>query len=208
MVGEALAWAGAAPDFLPEPVVAGTSCGRARLPGARGAVLTVAGHDHTCAAHGAGATGEGVVLDSCGTAEALVRALPAPVAEAVVAAAVGRGLNVGWHVLPGVMSMIGGFPSGKLLAGIDLQSAAAEPVLAALASRAAALLAAMDDLAGHHARIVVTGGWAREAAFQRSRRRAFGEHVTAAAGEAGVLGAALLAGRAAGLIDTSSQVKR
>lgn len=200
---EALAWAGAAAGFLPEPVVAGADCGRARPPWARGAVLTVAGHDHTCAAYGAGATGEGEVLDSCGTAEALVRALPAPVREAVVAASVGRGLNVGWHVLPGLMSMIGGFPSGKLLAGIDLRSAAAEPILAALASKAATLLAAMDELAGPHARIVVTGGWAREAAFQRSRRRAFGDHETAAAAEAGVLGAALLAGRAAGLISAT-----
>ena len=44
------------------------------LTGAEGAVLAVGGHDHAAAAVGAGAAGEGDVLDSCGTAEAILRA--------------------------------------------------------------------------------------------------------------------------------------
>jgi glycerol kinase len=59
------------------------------LPQARGAVLAVGGHDHLSAAVGAGAVGEGDVLDSWGTAEALVRAV-APLDREAVEQAVGR----------------------------------------------------------------------------------------------------------------------
>jgi sugar (pentulose or hexulose) kinase len=71
---EALAWAGAPAGLMPDAVPAGTPMGTSTLPAARDAVLTVAGHDHLAAAVGAGAAGEGDVLDSCGTAEAFVRA--------------------------------------------------------------------------------------------------------------------------------------
>ena len=67
----------------PSVVLAGTDAGRsdgAALPGTDGAVLTVAGHDHLVAGVGVGVIAPGDVLDSCGTAEALVR----------VAAAAGR----------------------------------------------------------------------------------------------------------------------
>ena len=67
---DALAWADAPAGLAPEPVPAGTPMGRTD----DGAVLTVGGHDHLAAAVGAGAAGEGDVLDSCGTAEAFVRA--------------------------------------------------------------------------------------------------------------------------------------
>jgi hypothetical protein len=39
----------------------------------RGAILTVAGHDHPVASLAAGALSSGALFDSCGTAEALVR---------------------------------------------------------------------------------------------------------------------------------------
>ena len=55
-------------DFLAEPVAAGTPLGRVSdaLPAARGAVITVAGHDHVAATIGAGACREGDVLHSAG----------------------------------------------------------------------------------------------------------------------------------------------
>ena len=203
----ALRWAQAPPGFLPDPVVAGTRAGQSSLREARGAVLTVAGHDHTCAAYGAGATRPGDVLDSCGTAEALVRAVRPPVPEERVAAAVRHGLNVGWHVVPGLMSIIGGFPSGRLLAGVDVDSPAAEPVLAALAAKTAGVLAAIDAIAGRHRRLVVTGGWARLEPIRRCKAGALGRFEMAATEEAGVLGAARLAGVAAG-VDSAQEVRR
>ena len=56
---DALAWTGLRDDLLPERVLAGTPAGRAgdALPGAAGAVLTVAGHDHLGA--GVGRRGRG-----------------------------------------------------------------------------------------------------------------------------------------------------
>ena len=66
-------------DLLAELVLAGTDAGRsdgAALPGTDGAVLTVAGHDHLVAGVGVGVIAPGDVLDSCGTAEALVRVAP------------------------------------------------------------------------------------------------------------------------------------
>ena len=90
---EALAWSGAA-----AVAAAGRSRSRARRPArsgatlarARGAVLAIAGHDHLSAAVGAGAVGAGDVLDSCGTAETLIRA-SAPLPPARVREAVARG---------------------------------------------------------------------------------------------------------------------
>ena len=74
---DTLAWSGAGESLMPPLVTAGTPLGRvgadAGLPRLAGAVLTVAGHDHQAAVVGAGADGPGDELDSCGTAEALVR---------------------------------------------------------------------------------------------------------------------------------------
>ena len=75
--GDTLEWSGASESLMPALVTAGTPLGRvsadAGLPRLTGAVLTVAGHDHQAAVIGAGADGPGDELDSCGTAEALVR---------------------------------------------------------------------------------------------------------------------------------------
>jgi sugar (pentulose or hexulose) kinase len=113
---EPLDWAGAPRDLLPEPAPAGTPAGRISrgLPSARGAVLCVAGHDHDCAAIGAGAVRDGDVFDSCGTAEAFVRAVaPLPKGERV--RSVARGVTVGWHVIPERHVLLGAFPSGLAL---------------------------------------------------------------------------------------------
>jgi hypothetical protein len=83
---EALEWAQAPAGLVDAHAAAGTPLGRAGASAprrARGAVLSVGGHDHLAAAVGADAAGEGDVLDSCGTAEAWVRAcapLPAELA--------------------------------------------------------------------------------------------------------------------------------
>jgi sugar (pentulose or hexulose) kinase len=114
---EALEFAGAPAGLLPDPELAGSLVGRVSggcLARAEGAALAIAGHDHLCAARGAGATGEGDTLDSCGTAEAFVRAV-APLCADDVARAVGKGISVGWHVVGGMQALLGSTRSGAAL---------------------------------------------------------------------------------------------
>ncbi|MGH2677526.1 MAG: FGGY-family carbohydrate kinase [Actinomycetota bacterium] len=115
---EALEVVDAPLDLFPQPVEAGEPAGRAAgaLPEAKGAVLTVAGHDHPCASVGAGATRPGDVFDSCGTAEAFVRALDSPVSPAEIRRAVEGGVTVGWNAVPGQQALMAGFVSGLALA--------------------------------------------------------------------------------------------
>ena len=80
-----------------------------------GAVLTVTGHDHPCAAAGAGATAIGDALDSCGTAEAILRSAPAPVPAGTMEDAAARGVTVGCHVLPRRQVLLGFFKAGIAL---------------------------------------------------------------------------------------------
>jgi sugar (pentulose or hexulose) kinase len=112
---DALAWTGLRDDLLPETVLAGTAAGRAgdALPGAAGAVLTVAGHDHLAAGVGVGVVASGDVLDSCGTAEALVRVVAPPLdGDAIERVVSGGGDSVGWHVAEGRQAILGGIWSG------------------------------------------------------------------------------------------------
>jgi sugar (pentulose or hexulose) kinase len=112
---EACAWAEAPRGFLAELVQAGSPAGRAgggRLPRLAGATLTVAGHDHLSASVGAGATRPGDLFDSCGTAEALIRAVPPPVAAEDVGRLVAAQVTVGWHVLPGQHALLGASRAG------------------------------------------------------------------------------------------------
>jgi sugar (pentulose or hexulose) kinase len=137
---EALEWAEAPSGFLPETVDAGTPAGRvsAAFPEADGAVLTVAGHDHPCAMVGSGATRPGDVFDSCGTAEAFVRAVRSPVSPDAIRRAVGAGVTVGWHVVPGQLGLMAGYVSGLAFQRfLDLLSVDAErrPELDAAALR-------------------------------------------------------------------------
>ena len=115
---EALDWAGAPAGLMPEPLPAGTPAGTLNADGALerayGAVLAVAGHDHVSAAVGAGADGAGDVLDSCGTAEAFVRAV-APLTRTAIAEAVTAGVNVGCHVTPGLHAILASIRSGAAL---------------------------------------------------------------------------------------------
>jgi sugar (pentulose or hexulose) kinase len=116
----ALEWAGAPRELMPDAAPAGTPLGRATiasLPRVRGAILAVGGHDHLAAAVGAGAAGEGDVLDSAGTAEAFVRA-SAPLDPDRVADSVAGGVSVGWHAVEGRQALLGAVWSGSVLARI------------------------------------------------------------------------------------------
>ena len=160
---------------------------------ARGAVLAVGGHDHAAAAVGAGAAGEGDVLDSCGTAEAILRAT-APLDPATVAPRGRDGFTVGRHALPGRYVLQGAFWSGEQLqAVIDGYGDALDGVPAgARGGRrgGADILARMEALAGPCRRLVVTGGWSDRPEVREVKRRHLGPFEHVAEGFAGCRGAA------------------
>jgi sugar (pentulose or hexulose) kinase len=127
---EALEWAGVPGDLFPPVVQAGQLVGRvtaeampafAGAAGQRrslgrlaGSALTSAGHDHICVAAGTGAIGPGALLDSCGSAEALVRTV-SPLDEHALRRAVAAGLTSGWHTVPERYSLVGGQSLGLML---------------------------------------------------------------------------------------------
>src|SRR5512133_1153369 len=130
---EALAWAGLPDATLAELVLAGTEAGRsdgAALPGTDGAVLTVAGHDHLVAGVGVGVIAPGDVLDSCGTAEALVRVAP-PQDAAARRRSAQAGVTVGWHVAEGRQALLAGVWSGLALREVLEQLGASREQLSA-----------------------------------------------------------------------------
>jgi sugar (pentulose or hexulose) kinase len=223
---EALTFADAPPGLVPEAVPAGTPMGTvsAALPEARGAVLTVGGHDHPAAAVGLGAAGEGDVLDSCGTAEAFVQAT-APLDPDRVARAVANELTVGWHAAPGRQALLGAHSSGAELCDVlarlglapeergpveetalaiergddgDESAAAYHAALENVGRIGAGILAQMAAVAGPARRLVVTGGWAAGPAAQAVKERHLGAfELPPALFSGGARGAALAAGRAA-----------
>lgn len=113
----ALEWAGASETLMPRLIVAGEPAGTAGsdIPALAGAVLTVGGHDHQAAAVGAEACGVGDELDSCGTAEALVRTVAPGIDRANVLALTSAGITVGWHAAPGRWCLLGASQAGLLL---------------------------------------------------------------------------------------------
>lgn len=122
-------WAGLGPASLPDLVDAGTAIGTAgpAVASLSGAVITIGGHDHPCAAVGAGATRAGDVFDSLGTAETIVaaaRTMPRP--DDVVDAIMSGHLQVTPHVLPG-RTMIGGSIAGGSFLGKVLQRLGVKP---------------------------------------------------------------------------------
>ncbi len=116
--GEALEFSRVPTGWLPELLDAGTDLGpvtaavHARLTGAR---IAVAGHDHQSAAVGAGAWNAGDVLDSCGTAEALVRTADPGLDDPVIGQLTRAGVTVGWHALPGRWCLLGATQGGRTL---------------------------------------------------------------------------------------------
>jgi sugar (pentulose or hexulose) kinase len=73
-------------------------------------------------------------------------------------------------------------------------------VVAAAADEALALHRVMDDVVGPAVRVVVTGGWRHSAEVMRAKAARFDGLEVSTVDEAGALGAATLAARAAGLI--------
>jgi sugar (pentulose or hexulose) kinase len=116
---ESLEWSAMKASLLPALVPAGTAVGRVPsavgLEGLTGAVLTVAGHDHQAAAIGARAAGAGDVLDSCGTAEALLRTVLPGLDSDAVLALTEAGVTVGWHALPDHWCLLGATQGGLVL---------------------------------------------------------------------------------------------
>jgi sugar (pentulose or hexulose) kinase len=244
---DGLAWSGATPALLPPLVQAGTPVGHITSsqahPRLRDAVLTVVGHDHQAAAVGVGATGEGDEVDSCGSAEAIVRTIPAYLKDDQVRALANAGITADWSIQPGRWSLLAGTEGGLAMQrvinafGIDrdglaaLDAAALEApqgrihvdgigteavhlgnigdgvtpgevwraVVEATTDEVTRLHNSMTDIAGQHQDIIVTGGWSHSAALLAAKRRRLGTLRLSAVYEAGARGAAIYAGRAAGV---------
>jgi sugar (pentulose or hexulose) kinase len=116
---ELLEWAGLPDGLFPVALPAGSLLGAVVDPPSglerlRGATIAVGGHDHLCAAVGAGVVTPREVLNSCGTAEAYVRSV-VPLDPAGLIAAVATGVSVGRHVVPGHQAILGGRPFGLVL---------------------------------------------------------------------------------------------
>ncbi len=231
---DALGWAGLSPEVMAPLRDAGASWGAVRsgapeLARLRGAVLTVAGHDHLTAAVGSGLTGSRQVMDSCGTAEALLRPIAADPARDL-AADVARGVNCGWHALPGHLNLIVGLRLGldlvPLLERLHSSSAAGETPLdagalawlqddrrgepptavrqwaEAIERAVAAARHALDELqelGGPIDQVLIGGGWAANPVLRRCKQSLFPDPTYPLVTEPGVRGAALLAGQAAGV---------
>jgi sugar (pentulose or hexulose) kinase len=230
---EAIAWAGLAEDVFGELRDAGTSWGTARggergVERLAGATLTVAGHDHLVAAVGSGLTRTGQVMDSCGTAEALLRPVPAD-PDLDLAAVAARGVGCGWHVLPGAYNLIVGLRLGlelvpllerlgstshggrtplddDALAWLARERATAERGARAWAEAirdavdaASHALEELRDLGGPIEEVLIGGGWAPNPVLRALKQAAFPHPVYPQVDEPGVRGAALLAGQAAGV---------
>ena len=225
---DTLAWSGAGESLMPPLVTAGTPLGRAGadagVPRLAGAVLTVAGHDHQAAVVGAGADGPGDELDSCGTAEALVRTIAPGLSPDVVAGLADAGITTGWHAVADHWCLLGATQGGLALQRIlallgkdraDLPTLDAEAIsltmpadgdssahrwraaLEEVTEQAADIHDAMSAVAGPHRKLVVTGGWSRSAGFLAVKRRRFGDLTQTDVSEAGARGAALFAAKAA-----------
>jgi sugar (pentulose or hexulose) kinase len=105
--------------FLPPEIAAGHRYGRldhGSVPAAaRGAVLTVAGHDHPVAALGVGAAGPNALFNSSGTADVLARSSPGVLTDAQRQDVVAAGWSAGRHVVPGTTLLLAGVSGGLLL---------------------------------------------------------------------------------------------
>lgn len=111
---ERLAALGLPADLFPPVLPSGTPAGQVHAAGHRrsglaaGTPVAVAGHDHLCAALGAGAVAPDQAFDSMGTAEALLGTL-AP--RALTQADYDSGLSFGCHAVRDQMYWLGGLSS-------------------------------------------------------------------------------------------------
>jgi sugar (pentulose or hexulose) kinase len=245
---EGLAWSGATPGLMPPLVEAGMPVGHITRsethPRLHGAVLTVVGHDHQAAAVGVGATGEGDEVDSCGSAEAIVRTIPGYLKDKQVRALANAGITTDWSIQPGRWSLLAGTEGGLAMQrvlnaiGVDRDGLAAldaaaldapqgrvriegigteavhlrnigdgvtpgelwRAVVEATTDEVTKLHNSMTEIVGEHQEIIVTGGWSHSAALMAAKRRRLGALGVSPVHEAGARGAAIYAGRAAGVL--------
>ncbi|WP_375000790.1 hypothetical protein [Aeromicrobium sp. CTD01-1L150] len=146
---------GVGPDLLPPALPAGSVWGHAdaSVPEPlRGAVLTVAGHDHLVASLAAGVHRPDELYASMGTAEALVRVLEHPLDPEARDRLAARGVDVVPHVLPERAVMLAGTRTGLLLRRVlQLVGVHDADGRAALDDAVMALSAVPDGLSVHGA---------------------------------------------------------
>lgn len=111
-----LEFSGAPASLMPPLVTAGDPVGTVTSdqvdPRLHGAVLTLVGHDHQAAAAGAGASGVGFELDSCGTAEALVRTVEPTLSRSAVMTLAKQGVTTDWSIHRGSWSLLAATEGG------------------------------------------------------------------------------------------------
>jgi sugar (pentulose or hexulose) kinase len=115
---EAISLVGGGKDFLARLVVAGEAIGivNDKAPmNLRGAVITIAGHDHFTAAYYCGAINEGSLFDSMGTAEALLRTFKAPLTRDAIAELAAANVGLSCSVIADHYTLLGALPTGLTL---------------------------------------------------------------------------------------------
>jgi len=115
---EAMALVGGGEDFLARLVVAGEPIGVVNDDAPeilRGAVLTIAGHDHFTAAYYCGAINEGSLFDSMGTAEALLRTFKKPLSREAIAELAAANVGLSCSVIADHFTLLGALPTGLTL---------------------------------------------------------------------------------------------
>jgi sugar (pentulose or hexulose) kinase len=246
---DALAMLDAGPAFLGDIVGAGQPVGRAggSAPAElRGAVLTVAGHDHQVAAFTLGAAVDGALFDSLGTAEALLRTVRAPLDAGAIERMAQLNISTGWGVVPDHLCLLAGLPTGISLervgamvgvptpsGRIDLGRLALSTDRSVTAMRISAtyhgltvhdvddeadpalvwrvavedvsalcdpILASMTAEVGAYRSVLVAGGWLHNPMVRAVKQGQYGEFGTRNLPEPGAVGAAEMAGVAAGVV--------
>lgn len=115
---EAIALVGGGKDFLTRLVVAGEAIGvvnNEAPENLRGAIITIAGHDHFTAAYYCGAINEGSLFDSMGTAEALLRTFKAPLKREAIAELAAANVGLSCSVIADHYTLLGALPTGLTL---------------------------------------------------------------------------------------------
>lgn len=114
----AMALVGGGEDFLARLVVAGEPIGVVNDSAPevlRGAVITIAGHDHFTAAYYCGAINEGSLFDSLGTAEALLRTFKTPLSRDAIAELAAANVGLSCSVIADHFTLLGALPTGLTL---------------------------------------------------------------------------------------------
>jgi sugar (pentulose or hexulose) kinase len=115
---EAIALVGGGKDYLGRIVVAGEPIGfvnNEAPENLRGAVITIAGHDHFTAAYYCGAINEGSLFDSMGTAEALLRTFKKPLTRDAIAELAAANVGLSCSVIADHYTLLGALPTGLTL---------------------------------------------------------------------------------------------